>query len=224
MEEIVLLENPRRKKSRKRRTTRKGKMPAGLKRYLAAKRAAKKNPRRKRTGSSAVQVHSSTGKLIYPIKRRTTVKHKRTSRRRYRHNPPMSLGGITSGIGSTIKPALVGAAVIGINKAISNQVAGMIGVSKDNKTLVSLAVALVGLPLVGRMTKQPWLQKGAEIAAAVEIFEAGRKYLPASIQAYLGDYGYPSTTPVQTSIEGDSVGASVRRVVDPGIRYIPAWN
>jgi hypothetical protein len=107
MSEALFLVNPRRKKRRK---SRKGRMPAGLRRYWAAKRrGAKVTKRRRRRRHSAVVAAPRRRRrravMRNPRRRRS---HARITRRRYsrrRHSNPFNIRGLTH----TLMPAAVGA-------------------------------------------------------------------------------------------------------------------
>jgi hypothetical protein len=123
MAELLLVSNPKRRR-KKAKHSRKGRMPAGLKRYWAARRAgktgAKKHRRRRR---SSARVHrkrrrhsggarrAATGYTIgtRKIRRRKLNPHRRHSRHRRRYRNPMNLRGITSQVMPTIKAGAWGA-------------------------------------------------------------------------------------------------------------------
>ena len=104
--ESLFIVNPRRKK-------RKGRMPAGLRRYWAARRR-QKNPRRKRRSHRAMIVHRKRRRNPRRAHRshRRHMRKRRANpvfvhrRKRRRHRNPFS----TSGIMSNLKPAAIGAA------------------------------------------------------------------------------------------------------------------
>lgn len=113
--ESLFIVNPRRKKRRK------GRMPAGLRRYWAARRGRKStgrkrrrravmaNPRRRRRRSHAVVRHRrrrSNPRHHHKRRRRARNPVFSRSRRRRRHHNPFS----TSGLMSVLKPAGIGAA------------------------------------------------------------------------------------------------------------------
>lgn len=121
MAELLVVGNPRRR--RRKRGHRKGRMPAGLRRYWAAKRRGHKSVRRHRRRRSAVaRVHrrrrrssggrrSAVGYTIGTrrIRRRKLNPHRRRYRLRHRRNPSFSVRGITGQVMPTIKAGGVGA-------------------------------------------------------------------------------------------------------------------
>jgi hypothetical protein len=232
--ELLLLDNPRRKKSRRRKSR---KMPAAL---LAHFRKMKNAPKKKKSkaarrrkaalpsgikhrpvfyGTSTTIGARSPFKKLNPRKKGTTMKRKH-SRRRYRHNPPF--GGIVKSATSGIKTAAVGALAIAANKFLSTQIARLSGVNTANKQLVELGTALIVLPMAARAVKMPFLAAAANVAAASAIYDAGKKYLPATVTAQLGDYGFPNNIP---SVDGGMAGLAATDdegfIVDPGISMIP---
>src|SRR5580692_873904 len=112
MSELLLI-NPRRVKRRK---SRKGRMPAGLRRYWAAKRgarAASPKRRRRRRASSRRAVVATRVRRRRANPRRRSVRryaasrvHRRISRRR--RNPRM-LGSVSGIVKGTVVPAATGA-------------------------------------------------------------------------------------------------------------------
>lgn len=113
MSELILI-NPRRVKRRK---SRKGRMPAGLRRYWAAKRRGSSAPRRRRRRHVArvgavVRRRRRRRAVMGPVRRRR-ANPRRRSHRRYvvrrrahrRHRNPRMLGGVMH----TVVPAATGA-------------------------------------------------------------------------------------------------------------------
>ncbi len=108
MSEALFLVNPRRKK----RKSRKGKMPAGLRRYWASKRRGTKvtKRRRKRRASSAVVAaprrrRRRSHSIVKRRRRKNPMRASRRSHRRHRRSNPFGIRGITH----TVMPAAVGA-------------------------------------------------------------------------------------------------------------------
>lgn len=118
MSEALFLVNPRRKR---RKSRRKGRMPAGLARYWAARRGGKKrrkaravmtNPRRRRRRARARAVNprrrrKSRSVVVYTRKRRRNPRRK--SYRRHRHRARSRNPFSTGSIKSALMPALFGA-------------------------------------------------------------------------------------------------------------------
>lgn len=108
MSEALFLINPRRRKKK----SRKGKMPAGLRRYWASKRAGKKTTKRRRHKRRSVSVAAAPRRRRRTHKRRAVManprrrKHYGVSRRRHRRSNPFSVKGLTH----TLMPAGIGAA------------------------------------------------------------------------------------------------------------------
>lgn len=108
MSEALFLVNPRRKKKRK---SRKGRMPAGLRRYWASKRrGAKVHKRRRKRRASSVAAPRRRRTKRYGVatvkrRRRKNPIHRR-SHRRHRRSNPFSVRGLTH----SLMPAAVGAA------------------------------------------------------------------------------------------------------------------
>jgi len=198
MAQLLLLENPRRKKKRKSKRT----MPTGLKRYWAKLRAKKKNPRtalgkrvvkhrpvfygsRKKLGirSHLKRLNKPKGIILMARKR-----HHR--RRHYRRNPPF-LRGLTGGIGGKVMSMVTGAAGIAVNKLITNQVAPLVKADANSKKLIEIGSALLLLPMIAKFAKFRGAEAAANVAGAVAVFEAAKDFLPTSFKPMIaapGDY------------------------------------
>jgi len=144
------------------------------------------------------------------------MKHKR--KKHYRRNPPVR--NIVSNIGGQVKPALIGAAAIAVNKFLSNQIASLAKIDATKKNFVEIASAIFLLPLLGKLTKQPMITEGARVAAAVAIFDFVKPQLPATIQAQISGYNFP------TDLERvpNMTPARPYVFVDPGISFLPEFN
>lgn len=115
MAELLLVSNPKRR--RKAKHKRKGRMPAGLRKYWAAKRAGKTSHRKRRRRTARVtrrrsrggKRHAAVGYTVgtRKIRRRKLNPHRRRYSRR-RSNP--SLRGLTGQIMPTMKAGAWGAA------------------------------------------------------------------------------------------------------------------
>jgi hypothetical protein len=116
MSELLLVSNPKRR--RKKKHSRKGRMPAGLKKYWAARRAGKAAPKRHRRRKARANKRSSAGRrrraIGYTvgsrkIRRRKLNPHRRHRARYRRRSNPMSLGGFTNSLMPTMKAGAWGA-------------------------------------------------------------------------------------------------------------------
>lgn len=246
MSEILLLDNPRRKKHRRTSRRKSKKMPASLIAYWKRKKknaptkakshrkrhTARKTPAGKRHRPVYYGTESTVGvrspfKRLNPSKGNTMRHKKHSRRRRYRHNPPFSVKGIAGNATKGLKAALIGAGAIAANKFVANQIARLSGIATSNKQLVELATALLVLPMAAKVVKMPALGAAANVAASSAIYDAAKKYLPATVQAQLGDYNFPSNIPQQTVDTAGRVlsGTGDNYIVDPGISMIPgaAW-
>lgn len=118
MSEALFLINPRRKKRRK---SRKGRMPAGLARYWASRRGGVKKRRRKRRSSARVRRrkinpvrshrrrrrHSGVARVR---RRKINPRRRRSHHARRRHrNPSLGMGSIKGFVRQNILPAAIGA-------------------------------------------------------------------------------------------------------------------
>lgn len=106
MSEALFLVNSRRKKRRK---SRKGRMPAGLKRYWASKRRGGTKRRRRRASAKVSRRRRRNPIAAVRTHRRKRRHHARARRRNPRHSGGMgrfSLRGVTRGV---VMPAAIGA-------------------------------------------------------------------------------------------------------------------
>ncbi len=108
MSEALFLVNPR----KKRRKSRKGRMPAGLRRYWASKRRGAKVTKRRRKRRSATSLVPRGKRRKNPhrsyrrhARRRNPMRARRHHRKHHRRSNPFSMRGISH----TIMPAAVGA-------------------------------------------------------------------------------------------------------------------
>jgi hypothetical protein len=197
-----------------RKRTRKGKQPAGLKRYWAAHKR-KHNPRKtKRRRKATGYVVGSLKK--HPIKRRKLNPRRRHHARRRRHNPRLSLGGIKH----VLMPSIMGAAgAVGLNALIGyvplpqqlktgyayqavklagavglGMVAGkVLGKSKgDQIALGAMTVTMYGLMTSLLSRYAPSIQLAGDDSdnmgymSPAEIMDSGTgAYLPGGVGAYL---------------------------------------
>jgi hypothetical protein len=159
MAELLLVSNPKRRKHK-----RKGKMPAGLKKYWAARRG-RKHAKRKHTRRSRAKRRPAMGYTVgtRKIRRRKLNPHRRYSRRRknthhrrhYRRSNP-SLRGITGQIMPTVKAGAWGAA-------------GALGLD------VLWGLLTAQLPSVAAMLTNPYVGFAAKAAGAVTVGALGGK-------------------------------------------------
>jgi hypothetical protein len=199
----VLLINPRsRRKSRKAksRRSRKGKMPAGLARYWAAKRRGKKRVAR----------------------RRNPVSYRAVTRRR-RSNPD-GFGRMFTGIVPMIQNAAIGAVgSIGVDLAMGQinrflpttlqVVPGTIGAGDAIKAVATVALGqLLSRPTRG-MSKR--MAQGALTVQADRII---RSFLPATITSQMG-YAVPAVAVTQGSprIGPNRVNTAMSAYTKPGV-------
>ena len=108
MSEALFIVNPRRKRRKAR--SRKGRMPAGLRRYWASRRRGAKTTKRRRRRSSARVVRrrrrrNPLAALANPRRRRHRNPRRHRSYRRHRHSNPFSVRGLKG----VIMPAAIGA-------------------------------------------------------------------------------------------------------------------
>lgn len=120
MSELLLVSNPKRRR-KKAKHTRKGRMPAGLKKYWAARRAGKAAPKRRRRKAARATArrrrhaggkrHAAVGYTVgtRKIRRRKLNPHRRHRARYRRRSNPMSIKGITNQIMPTMKAGAWGA-------------------------------------------------------------------------------------------------------------------
>jgi hypothetical protein len=108
MSEALFLVNPRRKRRKK---SRKGRMPAGLRKYWASRRggAKKRRVKRRRHAASAAPRRRRRSRVMGTFKRRrrkNPLFARKRHHRRHRRSNPFSVKGLTN----SIMPAAVGAA------------------------------------------------------------------------------------------------------------------
>ena len=106
MSEALFIVNPRRKKRRK--SSRKGKMPAGLRRYWASRRKGRAAPKRRRRVHAKRRRARRANPIMNPRRshrRRARRSNPVYSRRRHRRSNPFSL----SGVKGVLVPAAIGA-------------------------------------------------------------------------------------------------------------------
>lgn len=161
MSELLLVSNPK----RRRKKSRKGRMPAGLKKYWAARRAGKAAPRKRRrkhalkaraSRRTKGRRHPAMGYTIgsRKIRRRKLNPHRRRARYHRRRNP--SLRSLTGQVVPTIKAGAWGAA-------------GAIGLD----ALWGLLVA--NLPSLAGYLTNPFVTFAAKAAGAVGVGMIGGK-------------------------------------------------
>jgi hypothetical protein len=120
MSELLLVSNPKKRRRKKAKHHRKGRMPAGLKKYWAARRAGKSAPRKRRRRARVARVsrkrrggkrHAAMGYTVgsRKIRRRKLNPHRRHRSRYRRRSNPMSIKGITGQIMPTMKAGAWGA-------------------------------------------------------------------------------------------------------------------
>jgi hypothetical protein len=115
MSELLLVSNPKRRRKKAKRS-RKGRMPAGLRKYWASRRAGKSAPRKRRRKARASRRRRSSGGKRHAvlgytvgtrkIRRRKLNPHRR--RHHYRRRNP-SFGSMTNSIMPTVKAGAWGA-------------------------------------------------------------------------------------------------------------------
>lgn len=125
-------------------------------------------------------------------RKRFTFKRKRRSAKR---SGGFSLKGMTGGIGGQLQAAAAGAAGIALNQFLTNQVVKLAKIDPKNRQMVLLGSALFLMPMLGRFAGKfrGMVTTAAQVAAAVAIFEAGKKYLPAPVTAHIAGMGSYST-------------------------------
>lgn len=205
MNELVLLDNRPRRRRRAKRNTGRHQRAVG---YWQNKR------RRHRPAKRAGAMRLVISKI--PQSKGTTMAHRKHTRRlrhhrRFRHNPPAFLKKIGGNIGGKLTGAAGGAVTIAANKFIANKLVslmgGVTGSGVMNKQLVELASALFLIPPLARATKLRMFEQGAMCAAAVALYDAGKSYLPASVQAQLSGYEFPQLT--QANPARNDLGLSI---------------
>jgi hypothetical protein len=159
MAELLLVSNPKR---RKRKGHKKGRMPAGLRKYWAAKRGAKHHKRRakRRHHVRARRRHSGTRRRAIgytvgtrKIRRRKLNPHRRHRARHRRHHNP-SLRGITGQVMPTVKAGAWGAAgALGLDAAwglITTNLPSLAAyLTNPYVTFIAKAFAAVGVGALG---------------------------------------------------------------------------
>jgi len=159
MAELLLVSNPKRRKK-----SRKGRMPAGLRKYWAAKRAGKhhkkhrrrakaRHVRRRRTGGKR---HAAVGYTVgtRKIRRRKLNPHRRRHHARHRRHRNPSLRSITGQVMPTIKAGAWGAAgALGLDAAwgllVSNLPSVAAYLTNPYITFIAKAFAAVGVGAIG---------------------------------------------------------------------------
>lgn len=202
----LMLVNPKRRKrrakSRKRaKRSRKGRMPAGLRRYWAAKRAGKKarsssapKRRRRRSRSRAVKANprrrrhrnpSFFGKMRRRRRRHSAVKHRR------RHSNP-SLRGISSSLMPTVKSGFIGAlGGLGLD-LLWGKTSQYLPASISGSNAAQYAVKLLGAVLVGFVGNYALKGKGRDLAvgaATIVLHDALKATLQAQAPTTFGPGG-----------------------------------
>jgi hypothetical protein len=200
--EILFIENPRRKKRHRKSSHRKDVMPAGVRRYLAAKRRSRTSvnaPRRRRRTIRHASA-SVGGKKVHTVliqNRSHSMEHRKHRRRSYRHNPPLSLGAVKSQFFNSTQMAALGVGGIFVVNWITNLIIGQFPTLASYKQYLRIAIAAVGLPMLAKYVPGKmggYVKKGSEFATAYAIFLVIQQFLPATITAGLSgeDSSFPS--------------------------------
>lgn len=195
-EQAWMINPHRRKKGRRvmartksRRRGRKGRMPAGLARYWAAKRAGhSSNPkRRKRARRNQPFV------MANPRRRRRSHVAVRRTRRHYRRNP-----GIASMIPSMGFLKEVGTVAVGYygTKISAGFVLPMVGISGDIPRLAVKSVVAFGVSFLGGMILGSRVKESLLIGGALEVAQDAIKtylspFVPALAAAEMESYYLP---------------------------------
>jgi hypothetical protein len=163
MAELLLVSNPKKRRRKKAKHRRKGRMPAGLRRYWAAKRAGKthhKKHRRRARVARKRRSHSGRRRPVLGytvgtrrIRRRKLNPHRR-HRARHRHRNPMSLRGFTGQIMPTVK-------------------AGAWGASGALALDILWGLVATNLPSVASYLTNPYVAFAAKAAGAVTVGTLG---------------------------------------------------
>ena len=181
-------------RTRRRRSGRKGRMPAGLARYWAAKRGGRKAAPRRRKRSLGYTRKTRKAMAGYGInpRRRSHVAVRRT-RRHYRSNP--GLGSMIPSMGFLKEVAFVAGGYYG-TKISAGFVLPMVGISGDLpriaiKAAVAFGVSYLGGMLLGSKVKESLLMGGALEVAQDAIRTYVSPFVPALAAADLESYYLP---------------------------------
>lgn len=199
----IALVNPRKVKKMAKR--KKGKMPAGLKRYWAAKRAKKtSNPRKKKRASHKVVKHAAPKRRHNP----RTVHH----RRRRRSNPRFNVAGLTS----QVMPALIGAGgAVAMDVALGYlPLPAMLqsGLPKQGvRVAAAVAVGWGASKVLGKAKGQAIMQGALTIIAYDLVKQLVHKFAP-TVPGLAGDFeevslGYMNPAPLLQDEGGAFMGA-----------------
>lgn len=185
---------------RRRKSGRKGRMPAGLARYWAAKRGKANPKRRRRARRNQPFVVNS------PRHRRRSRRNPVHRRRHYRRNP--GIGTFLPSTGFLKEVAFVAGGYYG-TKISAGFVLPMIGISGDIprlavKSVVAFGVSYLGGMLLGQRVKESLLMGGALEVAQDAIKTYLSPFVPALAAAEMESYYLP--------------GASVPSTVDQTMR------
>lgn len=192
--EIMLLENPHRRRKHKRTARRK--RGGFAKKILSKVRRSRRPPARK----------VPAGRPIIHTLGVNPMKHKRKhSRRRFHRNPSMQsrFASVGGGFGGTLKQAAVGTLGIFANNLISGLVGGALGSTSipglgSPKGLVKILLPVVAAGTIGK--RNATIRAAATVAASVAIFEALKAVLPAGTPGLAGE---PSYSPELLSVYSD---------------------
>lgn len=125
------------------------------------------------------------------------ARRRKGGRRRFRRNPGFSVKGIMGGVKSAAMNAVFGGAAIFANKFIADKGADLLNVSPAVRPYIALGTALFVLPQIAKVARIPNASRAVEIAAAVEVYELGKQYLPAGVQSQFAPVP-PIPTPAQS--------------------------
>lgn len=200
-------------RTRRRRSGRKGRMPAGLARYWAAKRGGRKAAprRRKRSlGYTRKTRKAMAGYGINPRRRRRSHVAVRRTRRHYRSNP--GLGSMIPSMGFLKEVAFVAGGYYG-TKISAGFVLPMVGISGDLpriaiKAAVAFGVSYLGGMLLGSKVKESLLMGGALEVAQDAIRTYVSPFVPALAAADMESYYLPggeSGETMRSYYMGDSI-------------------
>lgn len=210
MAELLLVSNPKRRR-KKAKHHRKGRMPAGLKKYWAARRAGKSAPKRRRR--KAVRAHkrrrhsgvrrAATGYTVgtRKIRRRKLNPHRRRYSRRHR-NP--SLRGLTGQILPTVKSGAWGAAgALGLD-ALWGLIAGRLPAFAAYLTnpYVSYAAKAAGAVAVGSLGGKIARGRGREMAVGAMTVATHDLFKSLMIQMAPTIFGPGGSLPLGSYLSG----------------------
>lgn len=199
--------NPHRKgrramatRTRKRRG-RKGRMPAGLARYWAAKRAGRSGARKRKRSHTRKRTRRNQPFVMANPKRRRRSHAPSVHRRRYQRNP--GLGGMIPSMGFLKEVAFVAGGYYG-TKISAGFVLPMVGIGGDLpriviKSVLALAVSYVGGMLLGARVKESLLMGGALEVAQDAVKTYLSPFVPALAAAEMESYYLPAST-----VQGDN--------------------